>query len=312
MPRAILVDPTVPGCLALGDTELRPAAPNEAVVRVRATSLNRGEVRAAQGAPAGTRLGWDVAGVVETAAVNGTGPAAGTRVVGLLRAEAWAELAVVPVANLATLPDEVSFEQAATLPVAGLTALYALDRAPGLVGRSVLVAGASGGVGHHAVQIAVAAGAEVTGLVRQEAHAALIRDTGAAHVVVDGGGAAAAEFAPYDVVLDGVGGDVWAAALGMMAYRGTIVTYGGGMGASAVPFDAVALLGKQLTASGLIVFEETLRETAAAGLQRLVRLAASGRLTPLISLQADWTDIGSVTQQLLDRGFPGKAVLTLS
>jgi NADPH2:quinone reductase len=310
--RAILVDPTALGALALGDVDLRPPLPHEAVIRVKATSLNRGEVLAAQRGPAGQRLGWDIAGVVETAAADGSGPATGERVVGLLRGEAWAELANVATTSLAVLPRAVSFEQAATLPVAGLTALYALDRATGLAGRTVLVAGASGGVGHHAVQIAAASGAIVTGLIRDERHTTLIRDAGAINVVADSSGAGAEEFAPYDLVLDGVGGAVWAATLRMLAYRGTIVTYGLGMGGGPVPIDSVYLLRKQTRATGFQVFADAERETAAVGLHRLLRLVESKKLRPLISLQEDWGKIGAVAQQLIERSFPGKAVLTIS
>ena len=75
----------------------------------------------------------------------------GARVVGLLPSGAWAELVAVPTNSLAELPESVSFELAATLPVAGLTALYALETGGGLIGRSVLVTGASGGAGNFGI-----------------------------------------------------------------------------------------------------------------------------------------------------------------
>ena len=81
---------------------------------------------------------------------------------------AWAEVVSVPTSNLAALRDNVTLAQASTLPVAGLTALYALDRADGLAGRKVLITGASGGVGNLAIQIAKLGGATVTALVRPE------------------------------------------------------------------------------------------------------------------------------------------------
>ena len=106
-------------------------------MRVAAISLNRGEVRRAMSAEAGWRPGWDLAGTVERAARDGSGPPSGSRVVGFLASGAWAEAAAVPTRALAVLPDAVTFVQAATLPVAGLTALYALEQAallPDLVG----------------------------------------------------------------------------------------------------------------------------------------------------------------------------------
>src|SRR5213592_3458867 len=141
--RAVVVDPDAPGRLVI-----RPVADpvpdrGEAVVRVRAVSLNRGEVRRSAMAAAGWRPGWDLAGEVERAAADGSGPRVGARVVGLLPEGAWAKRVAVPTHALAELPDKVTFSQAATFPVAGLTALHALAKGGLLLGRRVLVTGRS-------------------------------------------------------------------------------------------------------------------------------------------------------------------------
>src|SRR6266404_6461230 len=99
------------------DPELRP---NEALVAVRAFSLNRGELRLFQVRPEGWRPGQDIAGIVLEAATDGSGPPAGARVVALCDWEGWAERAAVPTRRMAPIADAVSFAAAAALPVAGL------------------------------------------------------------------------------------------------------------------------------------------------------------------------------------------------
>ena len=182
--RAILVEPGAPGSLTLAEAAEPQPYPNQALVDVKAISLNLGEVRRAGRSTAGTHLGWDLAGVVAKAAADGSGPAAGSRVVGIKMAGAWAERAVVDGNMLAPLPDDLSFAKAATLPVAGLTALYSLEHAGQLLARRVLVTGASGGVGLFGIQLAKLSGAEVTALIRRPAHDDLAREAGADHVVV--------------------------------------------------------------------------------------------------------------------------------
>ena len=133
--------------------EPRPA-PNEALLEVRAFSLNRGELRLFQIRPEGWRPGQDIGGVVLKPAADGSGPAAGTRVVALTDNAGWAERAAVPAHRMAVLPDNVLLEEAAALPVAGLTALRTLRHGAPLLGKRVLITGAPGGVGHLATQIA--------------------------------------------------------------------------------------------------------------------------------------------------------------
>jgi len=309
--RAVVVDPNAPAHLTIGSVDDPQPRADEALIRVSAISLNRGEVRGAQAAKPGARPGWDVAGVVETEAADGSGPKAGQRVVGMLRTGAWAELINIPTPNLAVLPDSVSFQQASTLPVAGLTALYALDRAAGLTGRNVLITGASGGVGNIGIQIAVQGGAKVTALVRQERHAQSARDAGAHNVVADETGEAARQFGPYNHVLEAVGGAVLANVLSMVAPVGHVVIYGVSAGGP-ITVDSTLFLRSRMVVSGLAVFTELQKESAGVGLGRLAGMCAAGTLKPHIAIEAPWAEIGNVAQQLLDRSYPGKAVLTVS
>src|SRR5919201_506456 len=121
--RAIVVDPEVPGRLALKEVEAPQAGPSEALVQVEAISLNRGEVLYAMGAEAGWRPGWDLAGTVIKQAANGTGPKVGSRVVGGVGEGmgAGAEQVAVPTNRLAELPASVTCAQPSSLPTAGLT-----------------------------------------------------------------------------------------------------------------------------------------------------------------------------------------------
>lgn len=307
--RAVVVKSDASGSLVLSEVSPPSPAPSEAVVRVVAISLNRGEVRRAQEAQDGHQPGWDLAGTVEEAAADGSGPPVGTRVVGFLPTGAWAELTAVPTNALAELPEAVSFEQAATLPVAGLTALYSLEMGGNLLGRAVLVTGASGGAGHFALQLARRCGARVVALVRRKENEALVRGAGAQEVAFGEDGSVASEFGPYHLVLDSVGGQVLGDALGMLTPGGTCVTFGVSAAVEAT-FDIRSFYftgGARLY--GFILFHEVLSKPASEGLARLSHLVAEGQLHPYIGVEASWTEVGEVAQQLLDRSYTGKAVL---
>src|SRR5215213_8604144 len=220
--RAVVVDPESEGRLSVAEVDEPEPAPSEALVRVAAISLNRGELHRTDTSEPGFRPGWDLAGTVERAAADGSGPEEGSRVVGFLTSGAWAELAAVPTNALAGLPEGVSLEEAATLPIAGLSAMYALEKGGSLLGRSVLVTGASGGAGLFALQLARDSGARVVALIRRQEHEELVREAGAHEVVVDESGAEAGSSGPYDLILESVGGNV----LSMLAPEGTCVSYG--------------------------------------------------------------------------------------
>ena len=307
--KAVVVEPNAPAHLALDDVDSPKAGNSEALVRVKAVSLNRGEVRGAQHASSGHRPGWDLAGIVEQAAADGSGPKAGARVVGFVPGGAWAELVVVPTHTLAELPDGISFAQAATLPVAGLTALYGLEKGGGLLDRPVLITGASGGVGNFAIQLARLAGARVIAQVRRAERVAATRAAGADEVVVSEDGLAAAQFGPYHLIVDGVGGPLLSNVISMLARGGTCVAYGV-TATGQFTFD----LGRFFRTGGtclygFILFYEVLSQPASGGLRRLAELVAASKVRPYIEVEAGWDEIGQVAQRLLDRDFAGKAVL---
>jgi len=304
--RAVLVDPEAPGRVVIRPVEDPVPDRVEAIVRVRAISLNRGEVRRASNAPAGWRPGWDLAGTVERAASDGSGPRVGARVVGIVLQGAWAERVAVPTNAMAELPDKVTFSQAATFPVAGLTALHALAKGGLLLDRRVLVTGATGGVGDFAIQLARLAGARVTASVRRNDQVASVHALGAHDVVV---GDAIPSSPKYHCIVDSVGGRTLGTALGALERAGVCVTLGASAGAE-VTFDAREFfVAGRTTLYGLYLFTELQSEPARGGLRRLAELVAAGQLTPHISIERPWTDIATVAESLIARTFPGKAVL---
>jgi len=229
-------------------------------------------------------------------------------VVGMLGEGAWAERVAVPTHALAELPDKVTFSQAATFPVAGPTALYALAKRGPLLARRVLVTGATGGVGDFAVQLARLGGAHVTASVRRAEQAAMVRQAGAHEVVV---GEEIPATPKYDLVVESVGGRTLGTALAALERGGVCVTLG--VSASAeVTFDTRQFfVSGRTTLYGFYLFVELGNEPAGQGLRRIADLVAAGQVAPRISLERPWTEIGQVAQDLMARRFPGKAVLTL-
>jgi NADPH:quinone reductase-like Zn-dependent oxidoreductase len=309
--RAVVVDPAAPEKLAIKPVELRDPDRDEVAVQVTAISLNRGESRrAVQQAEPGWRPGWDFAGVVEAAAADGSGPRPGTRVVGILPSGAWAERVNCRTHAIAALPDAVADAAAATLPVAGLTALHALRQGGLLLGRKILVDGASGGVGHLACQLATAAGAQVWGHVRREEYRAAVAEWCGERVVLGRELTAAKPHAPFWLILDSLGGSALGAALGMLQPGGTCVTFGVSEAAQTT-FESRDFFGTGgVRLYGLTLFHELMSvERAGIGLALLADLIAAKKLRPQIAVEARWSEIGVVARRLLDREFAGKAVL---
>ena len=216
--KAIVIDRYgEPDVLRLEEVDKPVAGDGQVLVRVRASSVNPYDWHLFTGRPKLFRaafgllrprhriLGADLAGQVEAVGANVTRFAPGDEVYGLTTAGAYAEYVAVAEAELAPRPVNLTFEQAAAVPLAGGTALQAIrDRGRVQPGQKVLINGASGGVGTFAVQIAKADGAEVTG-VCSTGNVDMVRSIGADHVIDYTRDDFTSGSPRYDLLLDNVG-----------------------------------------------------------------------------------------------------------
>lgn len=284
-----------PSVLACQDIDRPTPKRGEVVVRVVASAINPGDWDILHGRPMVLRpstglfkpkhpvLGLAVAGTVEVLGAGVTAFRPGDKVFGEIRHGGFAEYASVPQDALAPMPRNLTFEQAAAVPVVGPTALAALrDVAQVKPGQKVLINGAAGGVGTFAVQIARAFGAEVTGVCSGR-NVDLVRSLGADHVVDYTQEDFTAGGWRYDAIFDNVGNRSMADCRRALAPDGTFIpnsNKGGGRWLGGfLPRAAWALLVTPFVSQRLRPFAATSdsRELAAA-----TELIEAGKVTPVI------------------------------
>jgi len=280
---------------------------HEALIGVSAVAVNRGELRLLAARDAEWRPGQDVAGVVLEAAADGSGPQEGSRVVAWPEQAGWAELVAVPTSHLAVLAPEVSFARAATLPVAGMTALRALRIGGDLTDRRVLVGGASGGVGRFAVELAARSGAEVVAVASGPERSEGLTELGASAVVHDIGDGEG----PFDLILESTGGVSLEGAVSLVGAGGTIVVFGNSSNTEArLAFaDFRDKPGARIEA--FFVYESGEPPSFGNDLQLLADMVANGSLHPQIGLELPWTEANEAFRALEGRQVNGKAVLLI-
>ena len=312
-----------PDVVEIRDLEKPVPAEDEVLVRIRASSLNLGDWYAVQGRPwvgrtamglrkpKDERLGTDYAGVVEAVGKDVTDFKAGDEVFGG-RSGAFADYVVAKAERaIVPKPTTASYEEAAAVPVAALTALQALRDKGGLEpGQRVLIHGASGGVGTFAVLLAKALGAEVTAVCSTRS-VEQARRLGADHVVDYTKDDFSREGRRYDLLIDVAGTRSWSACKRALEPNGTLVIVGGPRkGKLLGPLGGVAgkmlggLFGSRKVAFFIAKFNRP-------DMELLRELLAAGKLTPVIDRRFDLGEIGDALRYLGDGHPQGKVVITM-
>jgi NADPH:quinone reductase-like Zn-dependent oxidoreductase len=261
--------------------------------------------------PESGRLGVDLAGVVVAVGPNVTGFKPGDEVFGT-GGGAFAEYARASAKRIAPKPANLTFEQAASVPVAAITALQGLrDKGRLESGQKVLINGASGGVGTFAVQIAKALGAEVTGVCSTR-NLELVRSLGADHVIDYTRQDVTQSDERYDVILDNVGNLSLSAMKRLMTPHGRAVLIGGGG-----PGEGrwIGPMGRALAAmvwSPFVSqdFAMLLAEINTKDLETLSQLIESGKVTPVIDQVFPLSQVPAAIRYLEDGHARGKVIIT--
>lgn len=301
-----------PDVLKFEDVEKPVPNDNQVLIKVRAASLNAldayvirdtwlGRLFFGLRKPRNTGLGRDVAGQVEAVGKNVTQFKPGDEVFGISHTGSLAEYAVTPERALVIKPANVSFEQAASLPVAGLTALQGLREGKIQPGQKVLVNGATGGVGTFAVQIAKSLGAEVTAVCSTR-NADLVRSIGADHVIDYTKEDFTKSDQRYDVIFDNVGNHSFAERRRVLNPKGICVLAGMG-GAGVKGSEAIPRIVGGFTARGLSSFVDQkfamyVTKMSKPDLIMLGDLIQAGKIRPVIERTCKLSDAPEALRQL--------------
>ena len=287
---------------------------NQLLVEVKAVSINpvdfkvkRGDVRFLSGSKFPKIVGSDFAGIVRSVPEGDVNFALCDRVYGAVsvlfgQQGTLAELVAVDVDKMSKIPEQLSFSEAASLPVAALTALNGIRRCRVKAGTSILINGSTGGVGHFAVQIARAAGAVITASCSLN-NADFIRNLGADHTVGYGDEILAGTTQKYDAIFD---------AYGSMPYRNIRkLLKRGGVYASTIPSPARFLLSFPMW----LLYGITLTSANMRGLPedyaQLETLVTEGKVVPVIECPFTFRTVASAFDLAEKGGFRGKIVVTI-
>jgi NADPH:quinone reductase-like Zn-dependent oxidoreductase len=321
-------EPGGPETLQLSEMPDPVAAPGELLVRVRACSINYPDALIIEDkyqlkpqrpfAP-----GSEIAGEVEAVGDGVAGWSVGDRLIAAVGFGGLVEKIAIPAERAIQLPAERSFEEGSALLLTYATAIHALvDRGRLEAGQSLLVLGASGGVGIAAVEIGKALGARVVAAVSSDAKAKAALGAGADQAMVYPAGdldpkALAQQFKEAvgpngaDVILDPVGGAYSEAALRSIAWEGRFLVVGFPAGIAKLPLNLTLL--KCCDVCGVFwgAFASREPQRNAAHIEQLFRWWAEGRIAPMISATYPLERAGEAIAALRDRKAIGKLVVTL-
>lgn len=315
-----------PDVLRLADIDPPTIGDRDVLVRVRASSVNMADLAVVTGRPSMVRAatglrrprrqvpGRDLAGVVAAVGAAVAGFRVGDEVYGEA-GQSFAEYAVVRPKQLARMPGNLTFEQAGVVPLAGLTAWQAIEKAQIQPGQRVLVTGASGGVGHFAVQIAKAQRAEVTAVCSGRNNT-LLRGIGADHVIDYEQSDYTTRGAQYDVIVDVVVTHSLAATRRALAPSGVYLCVGTSPGTG--PGEG-GLVGPLPAMAGVAIRSLTARPqrlvTVSAkpnrGIAELTSLIESGAVTPSIERTYPLADVPDALRHLATHHARGKLAITV-
>jgi NADPH:quinone reductase-like Zn-dependent oxidoreductase len=306
-----------PDVLALKDVAMPAVNESDVLMRVHAASLNAGDIFSMRGSPFTIRfivgfpkpqdhiLGWDVAGTVEAVGKNVTQFQPGDEVFGACTGTC-AQYACAGEDQLALKPSNLTFEQAAAVPTAAVTALRGLRDVGKLQpGQKVLINGASGGVGTFAVQVAKAFGAEVTG-VCSTGKVELVRSIGANHVI-DYTQEDFTQSAPrYDLILDNVANHSFADLRRALTPQGVVIPNSGhsGMGYVIKAFLLSPFMHQQGS-----TFVATPKSEDLVVLKELIE---AGKITPVIDKTYQLSETPEAMRYLNEGHAFGKVVITIA
>jgi NADPH2:quinone reductase len=315
--------PTGPADVRVVDVPEPEPGPADVLVEVESVGisfpdllLSKGEYQLKPERP--FTLGVDVAGTVVTVGAAAGRPdlAPGDRVAGVVPHGGAAERCLLPASAVFALPDALSYDEGAALPMNYLTALFALEERGDLrTGETVLVHGAAGGVGTAALQVARGLGARTIAVVSTEAKAAFARDAGADEtVLLEGFKDAVKELTGdrgVDVVLDVVGGDVFTDSLRCLAEQGRLLVVGfaAGQGIPEVRVNRLLLANIDVRGVGWGAYAMVRPDYMREQWSRLLPMIGSGAVRPLVGTTYPLEDFGRALADMEARRTLGKSVV---